>query len=244
MTQPFDLYYWPQIQGRGEFPRLVLEAAEAPYRDVARLPESEGGGMAAMTRLMETGERPPFAPPFLVHGEVLVSQAAEISAYCAERLGLAPDGEAERLFARSVALTTADLVAEAHDTHHPVGTGLYYEDQKPEALRRAGEFRRERMPKFLGWYERVAAGNPARSGWLVGAGLTYADLGLFQVVEGLRHAFARRMAALEGEHPRVMDIHARVGAHPAVARYVGSARRIPFNESGIFRRYGELDGEA
>ena len=243
MSKGFDLYYWPGIQGRGEFPRLVLEAAQAPYRDVARLPENEGGGIDAMMRVMKEATRPPFAPPFLVHGDVVVSQAAEIAAYLGERLGLAPEAEADRLFARSVALTTADLVAEAHDTHHPVGTGLYYQDQKPEALRRSQEFRRERMPKFLGWYESVIEANPARSGWLVGDTLSYADLGLFQVVEGLRYAFPRRMATVEANYPGVLEVHRRVAAHPPIARYLESPRREAFNEDGIFRRYPELDGE-
>lgn len=242
MGERFDLYYWPQIQGRGEFPRLVLEAAGADYRDVARLPESEGGGVSAMTRLMERAERKPFAPPFLLHGERLVSQAAEISSYCAERLGLAPDDEADRLFARSIALTTADLVTEAHDTHHPVGVGLYYEDQTGEAQRRSKEFREERMPKFLGWYESIAAGNPQRSGWLVGGRMSQADLGLFQIVEGLRYAFPHRMATIEARYPHAMDVRNRVAQQPAVARYLSSPRRIPFNENGIFRRYPELDG--
>jgi len=243
MSDRFDLYYWPEIQGRGEFPRLVLEGAEAPYRDVARLPASEGGGAEAMMRMMDQADRPPFAPPFLVHGAVTLSQAAAISAYCGESLGLAPTAEADRLFARAVAQTTADFVGEAHDTHHPVGTSLYYEEQMDEALRRAREFRHQRMTKFLAWYERVAKVNPARSGWLVGERMTYADLGLFQVVEGLRHAFPRRMARIEANVPAAIEIHDRVAAHPPIARYLASPRRIPFNESGIFRAYPELDGE-
>lgn len=242
MSERYDLYYWPGIQGRGEFPRLVLEAAEAPYRDMARLDEAEGGGVPAMLRILETGigNHIPFAPPFLVVGDRLVAQAAAISAYLGERLGLAPDAEADRLFARAVALTTADLVAEAHDTHHPVATSLYYEDQKPEALRRAEAFRRERMPKFLGWYEWLLQMND--HGVLVGDRLTYADLGLFQVVEGLRYAYPSRMGSIEGDYARVIALHDAVAQHPAVARYLASPRRIPFNEDGIFRHYPELDG--
>lgn len=242
MTERFDLYYWPGLQGRGEFPRLVLEAAEAPYRDMGRLDEAEGGGVSAMMAILETGigGRIPFAPPFLVEDDRLVAQAAEVSAHLGERLGLAPQAEADRLFALTIALTTADLVAEAHDTHHPVGTGLYYDDQKPEARRRSEEFRRERMPKFLGWYERLLSANP--SGFLVGDRLTYVDLGLFQIVEGLRYAFPRRMAAIEADYPRVLALHDRVAAHPPVARYLASPRRLAFNEDGIFRHYPELDG--
>ena len=234
----FDLYYWPSIQGRGEFVRLVLEAAGADYRDVARL-EGPNCGIDAMFALMKegVGGARPLAPPFLVDGDVLVSQTAVISAYLGEKLGLAPEDEAGRLFTRSVAATTADFVAEAHDTHHPVGTALYYEDQKPEALRRASEFRDERMPKFLGWYESLIG----PSGHLVGDRLSYADLGLFQVVEGLRYAFPKRMATIEADYPKVSQLGATVAAHPNIAAYLASERRLPFSEDGIFRHYPELD---
>ncbi|WP_062208888.1 glutathione S-transferase [Aureimonas sp. AU12] len=246
----YDLYYWPTIPGRGEFARLVLEAGGADYRDVARLPESEGGGVQSMLGIVEGRgtHRIPFAPPFLIHhdpihGEIVVAQAAAIAAYCGERLGLAPQAEADRQFARSAALTTADLVAEAHDTHHPVATSLYYEDQKPEALRRAAEFRSERLPKFLGWYEAVLANDPSGGDFLAGGALSYADLGLFQAIEGLRYAFPRRMAAIEAGFPLTLALHRRVHAAPRLAAYLASPRRIPFNEDGIFRRYPELDGD-
>ena len=234
----YDLYYWPTIQGRGEFVRLVLEAAGADYRDMARL-EGPGCGIEAMFALMEkgVGGARPLAPPFLVDGEVLVSQTAVIAAYLGEKLGLAPEDDAGRMFARSVAATTADFVAEAHDTHHPVGTALYYEDQKPEALRRASEFRDQRMPKFLSWYESLIGS----AGHLVGGRLSYADLGLFQVVEGLRYAFPKRMAAIEGQYPKVISLAEKVAAQPRIAAYLASERRLEFSEDGIFRRYRELD---
>ncbi|HEX2018234.1 MAG TPA: glutathione S-transferase family protein [Aurantimonas sp.] len=239
----YDLYYWPMLPGRGEFPRLVLEAAEVSYRDVARLPEAAGGGMAAMTAFMkgERGAFIPFAPPFLVDGDIAIAQAAEIAAYVGERHGLAPLTEPERHFARTIALTTSDLVAEAHDVHHPLGVGLYYEDQKPEAERRAEGFREERMPKFLGWYERLLENNPSGDAYLVGDRLSYADLGLFQTVEGLAYAFPRRMATLMADHRRVAALRERVAAHPTVAAYLKSERRMAFNEDGIFRHYPELD---
>lgn len=239
----YDLYYWPMIPGRGEYPRLVLEAAEASYRDVARLPESEGGGMAAMMAFLDgdRGAFVPFAPPFLVDGDIVIAQAAEISAYVGERHGLAPLTEPERQFARSVALTTADLVAEAHDVHHPLGVGLYYEDQKPEAARRAEGFRNERMPKFLGWYEQLLARNPEGDAYLVGDSLSHADLGLFQTIEGLTYAFPKRIRTLMPGHPRVAALRDRVAAHPPIAAYLKSERRMAFNEDGIFRHYPELD---
>ena len=241
----YDLYYWPMIPGRGEYVRLVLEAAEAPYRDVARLPESECGGIGAMMAFVagRHGHRTPFAPPFLLDGGLLISQTAEICAFLGERHGLAPRDEADRLFARSIALTTADFVNEAHDTHHPVGIEDYYEDQKSEAKRRAAGFRDKRMPKYLGWYERLIAANPAGSGFLVGADLSYADLGLFQTLAGLAYAFPRRMAALAADYPKTEALAARVAAHPAVAAYLASKRRIAFNEDGIFRYYPELDAD-
>lgn len=240
----YELYYWPGLPGRGEFARLVLEAAGVPYRDVAHLPEAEGGGIAAMQAFMEGrghGGPLPFAPPFLVEGELVVSQSAVIAAFLGERHGLAPEVEAERIFARSIAVTTADLVAEAHDVHHPVGVGLYYEDQRPEAMRRAAEFRESRMPKFLGWYEALIARNPHGSGTLVGPDITYADLGLYQVLRGLAYAFPKRMETLRPDYPLAHALADRVDALPRIAAYRASDRATGFNENGIFRHYPELD---
>ena len=239
----YDLYYWPTIPGRGEFVRLVLEAAGAGYRDVARLPQDEGGGVAAMFAFIEgrNGALMPFAPPFLVDGGLVLSQSAVIAAYLGEKHGLAPKSEAERLFARAVAQTTADFADEVHDVHHPLGSGLYYEDQKPEALRRAQGFRDARLPKFLSWYENLIAGNPAASGFLVGEQLTYADLGLFQVMAGLDYAFPERMAAIGTRYERIAALVTGVATEPGVAAYLSSDRRLAFDENGIFRHYPELD---
>jgi len=234
-----ELYYWPTIQGRGEFVRLALEAAGEPYVDVARGP----GGTAKMMKLMGDASlpHPPFAPPFLVDGAVMVAQSANILLYLGPRLNLAPAEEPGRIFTHQLALTIADLVKEAHDTHHPVGGSLYYEDQKPEAARRAKEFREERIGKFLGYFERILAANPAGDGHLVGGALTYADLGLFQVVEGLRYAFPKAMKAREKTWPRVIALRDQVVELPNIAGYLASDRRIAFNTDGIFRHYPELD---
>ena len=241
----FDLYYWPFIPGRGEYVRLVLEAARAPYRDVARLPESEGGGVGAIAAFLEDEGhgRIPFAPPFLKDGAAVVAQTALICAHLGEKLELAPTGEAERLFARQIALTTADFVAEAHDVHHPIASGLYYQDQKEAAREAAKAFREERMPKFLGWYEKLIDRNPADSGHLVGDRLSYADLGLFQTWEGLTYAFPKRMRAIGGEFPKARRLADLVSSEPAVAGYLASPRRMAFNEDGIFRHYPELDAD-
>ena len=235
----YELYYWPGIQGRGEFVRLALEAAGAAYREVAREPN----GMAALMAVLEDESlvHPPFAPPFLKDGEIIVAQTANILAWLGPKLGLEPKDPAEAAFTRQLALTIADLVVEAHDTHHPIGVGLYYEDQKPEAARRSKEFTGERIDKFLGYFERVLAANPAGDAHLVGKALTYADLGLFQMVEGLRYAFPTAMTAREATWPRVIALHDHVAALPAIAAYLASPRRLPFNESGIFRHYPELD---
>lgn len=240
----YQLYYWPTIQGRGEFVRLALEEAGADYVDVARGADEDGQGVKALMALMQgdSAVRPPFAPPFLRDGDVLVGQTAAILAYLGPRLGLAPESEADRLWTWQIQLTLADLVSEAHDTHHPVGMGLYYKDQKAEAARRSQEFREQRLEKFFGWLEQVLARNPAGPSHLVGAGLTYADLSAFQVVEGLNYAFptaARR--ALE-PCPQLRALHAAVAERPRIAAYLASPRRIAFNEQGIFRRYPELDG--
>lgn len=239
----YQLFYWPTIQGRGEFVRLALEEAAAPYTDVAR------DDMATFLELLE-GEgvaRPPFAPPFLKAGKRLIGQTANILLFLGGRHGLAPAGDAGRLWTHQLQLTLADLVDEAHDTHHPLGSDFYYQDQRDEAARRAANFRESRLPKYLGYFERVLAQNPRGDRHLVGARLSYADLSLFQIVEGLRYAFPRAMDRLGPVHPRVAALCERVGQRPRVKAYLASPRRIPFNEDGIFRHHAELDssgGEA
>ncbi|MGL6111065.1 MAG: glutathione S-transferase [Rubrivivax sp.] len=240
---PYQLFYWPTIQGRGEFVRLALEAAGAPYVDVARGTKASGQGVPAMLGFVQDDSvaHPPFAPPFLKDGEVLVGQTAAILQYLAPQLKLVARSEQARIWTQQIQLTIADMVSEAHDTHHPVGASLYYEDQKPEALRRAKEFCSMRMPKFLMWFESILARNPAGSRHLVGGRLSYADLSLFQLVEGLSYAFPKTAQGTLARTPRVTELHQRVAALPRVAAYLRSERRIPFNEQGIFRRYPELD---
>ena len=239
----YELHYWPTIQGRGEFVRLALEAAGAPYVDVARGDDAAGQGMRAMQhRLEDPGvAHPPFAPPFLQDGEVLVGQTAAILQYLGPRLRLVARSESARLWTHQIQLTVADTVSEAHDTHHPIGAGLYYEEQKREARRRAEDFCGARMPKFLRWFEAILARNPAGSRHLVGNRLSYADLSLFQLVEGLRYAFPAAAERVLARAPLVVQLQARVAALPRVAAYLASERRLPFSEEGIFRRYPELD---
>jgi glutathione S-transferase len=239
MDMAYELYYWPGIQGRGEFVRLALEEAGAEYEDVAR----RSGGMTAMERLMNgaAGVHPPFAPPFLKDGDVLIAQTANILLYLGRRLGLAPRDEAGRLWAHQLQLTIADVVDEAHDTHHPIASSLYYEDQRAEAQRRAANFIANRIPKYLGYFDRVLEHNPQGDRHLVGRRISYCDLSLFQLVASLRYAIPRAMAQLEPGFSRVIALHDRVDARPRIAAYLKSPRRIPFNEQGIFRHYPELD---
>lgn len=238
----YELYYWPEIQGRGEFVRLALEQAGADYVDVARRPGKNG--TPAMLKLLD-GTRvahPPFAPPFLQAGKLLIGQTANILLYLGEHEGLAPKTEAGRLWTHQLQLTLADFLVEIHDTHHPIGSGLYYEDQKKEAKRRTADFLKNRLTKYLGYFERVLAQNPSGDKWLVGARLTYADLSLFQIIEGLRYAFPKAMRRMEKKTRGLVALHDRVAARPRIAAYLQSERRIAFNEMGIFRRYKELDG--
>jgi len=234
----YELYYWPEIQGRGEFVRLALEEAGADYVYVARKGSGEDRMIALMSKI-RIGT-PPFAPPFLRAGKLWLAQTANILAFLGPREGLAPRNEAGRLWVNQLQLTIADFVAEIHETHHPIGAAFYYEDQKKEAKRRSENFRKSRAPKFLGYFEKVlkASGGPH----LLGRTLTYADLSLFQIVEGLRYAFPKTTRRLEKKIPRVVALRDRVAKRPRVAAYLASERRIPFNQMGIFRHYKELDG--
>jgi glutathione S-transferase len=236
----YELYYWPEIQGRGEFVRLALEEATAGYVDVAR----QDGGEDAMLVLLddERVARRPFAPPFLKAGRQLIGQTANILLFLGARHDLSPADEAGRLWTHQLQLTIADLVAEVHDTHHPIASSLYYEDQRREAKRRAVDLREQRLPKFLGYFERVLTRNARAADYLVGRRLTYADLSVFQVIEGLRYAFPNAMTSLEAQCPALVRLHDRVRSRPRIAAYLASPRRLPFNEQGIFRHYRELDG--
>lgn len=236
----YELYYWPTIQGRGEFVRLALEQAGAPYVDVARNPK----GMAAMMKLLESGgnDLEPLAPPFLKSGDLVIAQTATILAYLGPRHGLVPGDEMSQLRAQQLQLTIADLVAEVHDAHHPIAGSLYYEDQKPEARRRSSVFVKERIPKYLGYLERVLD----RSGGehFVGKAVSYVDLSAFQVLAGLEYAFPNMMAHLARSIPLLRQLRAEVERQPRIAAYLDSDRRLPFNEHGIFRHYPELDQPA
>ena len=226
----YELYYWPSIPGRGEFVRLALEDAGADYVDVARRPR----GMAAMTHLMESEsvKHPPFAPPFLRAGELVIGQTANILLFLGSRIGLAPKSEAGRLWVHQLQLTIADWLVEVHDVHHPIASGLYYEQQKREAKRRAGEFRKQRLPKFMGYFDTVLEREET---------FHYAHLSLFQMMQGLRYAFPHTMKKLEPDFPRLRALHDRVAARPRLKKYLASKRRLPFNRQGIFRHYPELD---
>jgi glutathione S-transferase len=234
----YELYYWPSIQGRGEFIRLALEEAGADYVDVARRGKS---GMAAMMKLLESKSlaRPPYAPPFLKAGKDIIGQTALILLYLGPRLGLAPRDEASRLWVHQLQLTITDLVVQVHDTHHPVSGWLYYEEQKPAAKRRTQDFWRYRVPKFLGYFERVLQRNGGK--YMVGRSLSYVDLSLFQIVEGLRYAFPKRMKRFERKVPLLIALHDRVALRPRIKDYLSSKRRIPFSQWGIYRYFKELD---
>jgi glutathione S-transferase len=232
----YELYYWPTIQGRGEYVRLALEEAGADYVDAAR----KERGMAAMMRMMEVrGRTPPFAPPFLKAGKLVIGQTANILFYLGSRHGLAPKAEAGRLWVHQLQLTIADFVLEVHDTHHPLGPSLYYEDQRSEAKKRSAEFWKERVPKFLGYFEALL--EESGGAFVTGRRLTYVDLSLFQIVEGLRYAFPKRTKAFEHQIPGLVGLHDRVASRPNIKAYLSSGRRIAFNEDGMFRHYAELD---
>jgi glutathione S-transferase len=233
----YAFYYWPEIQGRGEFVRLALEEAGADYVDVAR----GRGGVDAMMKFIEgqAGAHPPFAPPFLKAGKLVIAQTANILFFLGPRLKLVPRDEAGQLWAHQLQLTVTDFVLDIHDTHHPIGASLYYEQQRPAARQRTKHFWQHRVPKYLGYFERIL--NESGGHYMLGRKLTYVDLSMFQLVAGLRYAFPRRMKRFEKNIPGLVALHDRVAQRPRIKAYLASKRRIPFNEWGIFRHYKELD---
>lgn len=231
----YKLWYWPDIQGRGEFVRLPLEAAGIAYKDCARVEGTD----ALIEDMGHYDGRRPFAPPYIAIDGMAIAQVANILLYLGDRHGLAPSTIADRYWLHEIQLTIADVVAEVHNVHHPVAVGAYYEEQKPEAARAAEQFREERLPKFLTYFEDAAGGKAGD--WLAGSQWSYADTSYFQLVEGLRHMLPKRMTAIEGDYPQVIAIHDRVAELPGVKSYLASERRIGFNDQGIFRHYPELD---
>ena len=238
----YELYYQPSIQGRGEFIRLPLEDAGADYVDVARDPAF---GRPGIMKILEdrSVDRPPFAPPFLKAGKLMISQTANILQFLGPRLNLVPKNEASRLWAHQLQLTIADWLHETHDTHHPIANAMYYEEQTTEAKKRAAHFIANRLPKFLGYFERILRKNSNGDHFVFGKKICYVDLSLFQMIEGLRYAFPRTAARLEPQYPRLIALHDRVNSRPRLAAYLGSSRRLPFNQQGIFRHYPELESE-
>jgi glutathione S-transferase len=237
----FDLYYWPGLQGRGEFIRLALEAAGVAYRDVARLPEAEGGGAKAVVGMMRSpgSWMVPLAPPILKTGDLVLAQVANILFFLGPKLDLCSEREDQRWYTNQLQLTITDLVAEIHDTHHPISTSMYYEQQREEAIKKAQAFVAQRMPKFLNYFENIIQKSTA--GYLIGEHLSYVDTSMFQVLEGLSYAFPTAFAEYSGSIPGLLALRDRIRKHPGIANYLSSDRRLPFNEHGIFRRYPELN---
>ena len=237
----YELYYTPSNQGRGEFVRLAFEEAGTEYLDVARM-SGRGRGPEAVARFIQNAalKHPPFVQPFLKAGRRVIGQTANILLYLGPRLALAPKAQADRLWAHQLQLTIADLLKEIQDTHHPVAHGLYYHDQQAEAATYTRHFLAERLPKYLGYFERVLGGAQGR-GCMVGTSLSYVDLSMFQLVEGLRFAFPRSMQRLESGYPAIVALHDAIAVRPNIAAYLKSERRMAFNDRGIFRHYPELD---
>jgi glutathione S-transferase len=239
----YELYYWPGIQGRGEFIRLALEEAGACYVDVAVLPKAQGGGVPAILKVLETRNvpRPPFAPPILKAGSKFIAQTPNILLFLGARLRLAPRDEPSTLWTHQLQLTILDLYSEIFHTHHPLGDGYAYEEQKSAAKRRTKDFLAVRLPKFLDYFERVLELNRARGPWMVGARLSYVDLSMAQVIAGLRYAFPSASRRAFRNRPRLRALHDVVFDRPRIARYVASGRRLAFNNEDLFRHYPELD---
>lgn len=245
----YELIYWPSIPGRGEFIRLIFEEAGAPYSDVAKNPDE------AMKAVMDYGSAKNlgddtnpavFAVPVLNHGDLTIHQTPTILQYLAPKFGLAPKEGHGVWHLNQIVLTILDgLSNEIHDTHHPLGTNLYYEDQKPEAKRRAKSFREERLPKYLRYVQRLLDSKTSGDGpWLYGGGLTYADLVLFQALDGTKFAFPKSIEKLEksGDYDGVFKLYQAVKERPNIKQYLESDRRAAYSD-GIYRYYPELEEE-
>lgn len=196
------------------------------------------------------GNPPPFAPPALrIPGEgpdgkpLLIYQTPSILSYLGDKLDLAGSNEAEKSWILSHTLTALDLNNEAHDTHHPIAVAKYYEEQKEESLKKSTDFREARIPKFLGYFERVLKGNEeqGKGKYLVGSKLSFADTTLWHVLSGLLFAFPKEMEARKAEFELLFGtFYNSVKEASGVKEYLASGKRKPFS-MGVFRHYPELD---
>lgn len=248
---PYELIYWPGIPGRGEHIRLALEEAGATYTDSAHQKDGINSVLSQIDakNLGDASNPPPLAPPILKHGDLLISQTSNILMYLAPRLGLVPSAEEDEdaiYKINALALTALDgLSNEPHDCHHPVATSLYYEDQKTESKRKSQDYIANRLPKFLGYFERVLQGEASKGGkWLYGGNFTYADLVLYQCLDGVKFAFpnATKRIEKEGKFGKVFELHRAVQERPKIKEYLASERRQKYSQ-GIYRHYPELDEE-
>jgi glutathione S-transferase len=233
----YDLWYWPGIEGRGEFIRLVLEGAGIAYHDRAR---EDGLDALLKDKASRTGFVP-FAPPYLVKGDFAIAQVAHILAWLTDKHGLGSGNVETDLQLIQLQLTITDIVTEAHNVHHPVAIDKYYREQKDEAARAAASFRNARMPKYFDYFEVALGVN--EDAFVLGEKWSHVDTSLFQLVEGLSYMFPRRMAALKPNYPRLHAVRDAVAQIDGIAAYLASERRLPFSEEGLFRHYPELDGE-
>ncbi|CAK7218309.1 hypothetical protein SBRCBS47491_003466 [Sporothrix bragantina] len=250
----YKLIYWPGLPGRGEHVRLAFEEAGVVYEDTAMHEDAVQTVLAQIsTDNLATGSAPnvpPLAPPILEHGDLTISQTSNILMYLAPQLNLAANTSSDDPNAiyrlNALVLTALDgLSNEVHDSHHPICTSLYFKDQRTEAIRSSKQYVKERLPKFLGYFERVLkaqAERDAENKWLYGTEFTYADLVLFQCLDGTSHQFPRAVKQLRegGEYERLFALYEAVKQRPNIAAYLASERRQAYGE-GIYRYYKELD---
>ena len=190
----------------------------------------------------EGGNPPSLAPPILRHGDLLINQLPNILLYLGPQLGLAPYWDEDPngiYYINELALTASDgLSNEAHDTHHPIAAGAYYEDQKEEAKKKAKDYIKNRLPKFVGYFERVLKSEASKGGeWLYGGKLTYADLVLFHTVDGVSFAFPKALEKMKksGEYDGVFNLIERIRSRDNIKKYLESDRRQKYSK-GIYRK--------
>lgn len=233
----YQLWYWPDIPGRGEFIRLPMEAAGIAYSEPAR---TAADGLAAVAAYLETlDQQPAFAVPLLDTGSEQIAQTPNILAFLGEEHGIGPAGAAQRRYLNQLQIDMADFAEEMHSTHHPVSAYLYYEDQKAEAARVAEAFRTDRVGKYLAHFERAA--RTSDGDWLVGDEWSCGDTSMAQLLDGLCYAFPRRMAILAPEFRKLQTIRRKISALAGIVSYRQSSRWQAFNQEGLLRHYPEHD---
>ena len=217
MDKPTLIYF--AARGRGEIIRLVLAEAGQDWQEhvVARGTPPVNGRPTDFPALQATGELPFNALPVWEEpGGFRLAQSAAIANHLARAHGLRGKSAAEE--------AKVDEALGAADDVRMELRKVFTAAPEQRAAARA-ELAEKALPRWFGFLERLLKANHGGTGYLVGDGLTVADLALWYAVE---LAVDNELGAALPAHPLLEAWYRRVAARPRIAGYLKSPRRPAF----------------